>query len=337
MSTVPVLTEPAPETPRNEQRRGPWRPDARWLRNPWGKPRFLVGITWVYIAWALLPVLLAILFSFNAGRSRSVWQGFSIRWWWGDPAQSIFHDPDYMNALRQSLTLAFLDMLVATPLGVLLALGLARWRGRGAGTSNTLMLVPLVTPELVMATSLLLVFTQVAIIPFSLIRLGTTAQVVGQVTFSLSYVVVIVRSRLVSISGQYEEAARDLGATRWGALRLVLVPLLFPAILASMLIVFALSLDDFVVTQYMSGGYSTTTIPMYLYANARGGVTTPALNALATILVVVTLLGIGCAYLVYTRLGRRVTGRKLSALRALSGVETAGGEAGVEALGADVG
>ena len=165
------------------------------LRNPWGKPRFLVAVTWTYVAWALLPVLVAMLFSFNDGRSRSVWQGFSIRWWWGDPNQSIFHDPQYTTSLVHSLELAALDMLIAVPLGVLLALGLARWRGRGSGAANGLMLVPLVTPEIVMAVSLLVVFTQLSLVPFSLIHLGTVAQVVGQVTFSLSYVVVIIRSR----------------------------------------------------------------------------------------------------------------------------------------------
>ncbi len=270
--------------------------------NVWGRPRFLIVVTWAYIAWALLPVAVAILFSFNAGRSRSVWQGFSLRWWTQDPSLSILHDPDYTHALTHSVTLAGLDMVIATPLGVLLALGLARWRGRGSGAANSLMLVPLVTPEIVMAVSLLVVFTQLSIVPFSLIHLGTTAQVVGQVTFSLSYVVVIVRSRLASIGPQYEEAARDLGATSWAAIRLVLLPLLMPAILASMLIVFALSIDDFVVTQYMSSNAGTTTIPMFLYSNARGGTTTPALNALATILVVVTLLGIAIAFLVYRRL-----------------------------------
>jgi ABC-type phosphate/phosphonate transport system permease subunit len=93
------------------------------LRNPWGQPRFLVAGTWGYIAWALVPVAIAILFSFNAGRSRSVWQGFSIKWWWGDPTQSIFHDSAYTHALVHSLLLAGLDMVIATPLGVLLALG----------------------------------------------------------------------------------------------------------------------------------------------------------------------------------------------------------------------
>jgi spermidine/putrescine transport system permease protein len=144
---------------------------------------------------------------------------------------------------------------------------------------------------------------------------------VGQVTFSVSYVVVIVRGRLFSIGPEYEEAARDLGATPVAALRLVLLPLLLPAILASMLIVFALSIDDFVVTQYMSSNASTTTIPMFLYSNARGGTTTPALNALASILVTTTLIGVGIAYLLYTALSRRGAPGEVSALRELSGLE----------------
>lgn len=271
----------------------------------WRRPRFLALTTWGYIAWSLLPVLAAVIFSFNAGRSRSVWQGFSTRWWWGDKTLSVFHDPVYTKALVHSLELAALDMLIATPLGFLLAIGLSRWRGRGSGAANFLMLVPLTTPELAMAVSLLLVFTQLSLIPFSAVALGTGAQAIGQVTFSVSYVVVIVRSRLAAIGPEYEEAARDLGASARQALQHVLLPLLLPAALASMLIVFALSIDDFVVTQYMSSGGETTTIPMLLYANARGGATTPALNAVATIMVVVTLLGVGGAYLVLRWFGRR--------------------------------
>jgi spermidine/putrescine transport system permease protein len=292
------------------------------LRNPWGKPRFLVLTTWLYMVWALVPVAIAILFSFNAGRSRSVWQGFSIKWWWGDPTQSVFHNPAYTNALIHSVELAALDMAIAVPLGVLLALGLARWRGRGSGPANSLMLVPLVTPEIVMAVSLLVVFTQLALVPFSLIHLGTTAQVVGQVTFSISYVVVIIRGRLASIGNQYEEAARDLGATPVQALRLVLFPLLMPAIVASLLIVFALSIDDFVVTQYMSSNSGTTTIPMFLYSNARGGTSTPALNGLATLLVVMMAIGVGLAFAVYSLLRRRMSVGG-SALRGLTGIDPA--------------
>ncbi len=278
-----------------------------WARNPWGKPRFLVVITWTYMVWALAPVLLAMAFSFNNGRSRSVWQGFSLQWWTSN-AGSIKNDPQYLSALEQSLRLAAGDMLVSTPLGIALAIGLTRWRGYGQKPANFLMLFPLVTPELVMATSLFMVFTQITVEPFAAIHFGTTAQLVGQVTFSVSYVVVIVRSRLLSIGKEYEEAARDLGATPFGALRLALFPLLYPAMFAGAMIVFATSIDDFVVTQYMSGGSSSTTIPMLIYGNARGGTTTPALNAIATVMVVLTLVSVALAFIGYRFLGRGQSG-----------------------------
>ena len=189
-----------------------------------------------------------------------------------------------------------LCVAIATPLGVTLALGLQRWRGRGSGTVNTLMLLPLVTPEIVMGVALLLLFLKV--LPF--IELGTTAQAIGQVTFTLSYVVVIVRGRLVSIGPEYEEAAADLGAPPRDQLRRVLFPLLAPAIIASAAVVFALSLDDFVVTQYLSGDASTTTVSMQLYATARGA-PSPALNALATVALAITLATLTFAFFVYKK------------------------------------
>jgi spermidine/putrescine transport system permease protein len=266
-----------------------------WAANPWGQPRFLVAVTWAYIAWSIVPVAIAILFSFNAGRSRSVWQGFSTRWYWGDPTASVVHDPALRGALEQSLKLAGLDMAIAVPLGVALAIGLTRWHGYGARPLNFLMLFPLVTPEIVMAVSLLLVF-----VTLYGIQLGTTAQMLGQVTFSVSYVVLIVRGRLLSIGREYEEAANDLGASTVGALRLVLMPLLAPAIFASLIVVFALSIDDFVVTDYLSSDASTQTVPIKIYSSVRG-TTTPALNALATVMVVTTLVAIGAALFVYRR------------------------------------
>ncbi len=285
-----------------------------WFANPWGQPRLLGIITWAYMAWAILPVVIAILFSFNAGRSRSVWQGFSTRWYWGDPDLSVLHDPTMRGALEQSLKLAALDMLIAVPLGVGLALGLTRWRGYGARPVNFLMLFPLVTPEIVMAVSLLLIF-----VTLYKIQLGTTAQVLGQVTFSISYVVIVVRSRLLSIGPEYEEAARDLGSSQIGALRLVLLPLLAPAIFASLMVVFALSIDDFVVTDYLSSNASTQTVPIKIYSGVRG-TTTPALNALATVMVVTTLLAVGLAYLVYRRFSA-AHGGKSSALGEIAGLD----------------
>jgi len=267
-----------------------------WLRNPWGKPRFLPLVTGLYILWSIIPVAIAVLFAFNDGRSRTTWQGFSMRWFTGDPTGSVLHDPALLSALEHTLLLAVICVAISVPLGVMLALGLQRWRGRGSGTVNTLMLLPLVTPELVMGVALLLLFLQI----FTFISLGTTAQAIGQVTFAVSYVVVIVRGRLVSIGRDFEEAAADLGAPLYDRLFRVLLPLLAPAILASAGVVFALSIDDFVITQYLAAGAETNTVSMLLYSTARGA-PTPALNALATITLVLTLLTLGLAYLVYRR------------------------------------
>ena len=291
-------------------------------RDPWGRPRGLAIITWIYIAWSIVPVLLAIRFAFNAGRSRSSFQGWSLRWFTQDPNLSVLHDPTLSHALVHSLELAALAMLIATPLGVALALGLQRWRGRGSGTANVLTLLPLVTPELVFAVGLFLLFTTA----FKFIGLGTTAQAIGHVTFSLSFVVVIVRGRLATIGTDLEEAAADLGAPPWDVVRRVLLPLLVPAIGASLLIVFALSIDDFVVSQYLASGADTTTVPMRIYAQARAA-PTPALNALASIMLAITLLALGLAYLVFKIAARGGRGGEGSAIGQLASLD-AGIDAG---------
>ena len=280
-----------------------WSRASGWARNPWGRPRFLVLVTWTYIVWSIVPVLIAVQFSFNATRSRTVWQGFSTRWYWGDPVDSVWHDPTLRHAAVQSLKLASADVLIATPIGVLLAIGLARWMGWGARPSNFLMLFPFVTPEIVMGVSLLLVFTHV----FTFVGAGTDAQILGHVTFSISYVVVIVRGRLFSIGRQYEEAAADLGASPTVALTRVLLPLLTPAIVASAAVVFAISLDDFVISQWLSSGGGTDTVPIRIYSATRAA-PLPSVNAIATVMMVLTLLSLVLAFLawrVFTREERR--------------------------------
>jgi spermidine/putrescine transport system permease protein len=277
------------------------------FRNPWGRPRFLVVVTLGYILWSILPVAIAVLFAFNNGRSRTTWQGFSFRWFTGATG-SVFHDPTLQGALKHTLLLAVICVGLATPIGVALALGLQRWRGRGGGTVNTVMLLPLVTPEIVMGVALLLLFLRV----FPSLGLGTTAQAIGQVTFTLSYVVVITRGRLVSIGPEYEEAAADLGAPPRDQLMRVVLPLLMPAIIASAAVAFALSIDDFVVTQYLSSDASTNTVSMLLYAQARGA-PTPALNAIATVALLITLATLALAFVVY----RRFTGHTEATAAAL--------------------
>jgi spermidine/putrescine transport system permease protein len=262
-----------------------------------GRAPLLAGLTWLYILWSLLPVLIAVRISFNSGRSRSAFQSPSFRWYWGDEAGSIWHDDSFRNAMFNTLQLAGWCMLITTPLGVAMAIGLTRWRGRLATASNGLMLVPIVTPEVVFGVALFLVFTQV----YSGIPSGMTTQLLGHVTFTLSFVVVIIRARLAAIGTQYEEAARDLGATRLQSLRLVLLPQLGPAIFASLMVTFATSVDDFVISSFLSTGEGTETVPIKIYSGARAG-STPALNALATVMLVFTLVAVTLAALVMRRL-----------------------------------
>jgi spermidine/putrescine transport system permease protein len=278
-----------------------------WWANPWGKPRFLVLFTALYLVWSIVPILIAIRFSFNEGRSRSTAQGWSFRWYWEDPDLSVWHDPDLRAALFQSLRLAGLAVLITVPLGVALAIGLTRWRGRGAGTARYTSLAPLITPEIVMGVALLLLFTEV----LTFVPLGTPAQVIGHVTFSLTFVLIIVRARLISIGPEYEEAARDLGASALQALRLALLPMLVPAIVASAIIVFAISMDDFVVSAFLSSGTNTDTVPVRIYGTGRTA-PTPALNALATLTLVLTLVIALVLFLVWVAV-RRARGQTGSA------------------------
>lgn len=240
----------------------------------------LVFVIWGYIIWSLVPVIIAVIYSFNDGRSRTVWQGFSLRWWFTDPYASIFHNAETRSAIGHSLVLAIATLLVVTPLGITLAVGAQRMRGRGARLVQGLTAAPLITPEIVVGAALLITFTRL----FTAIPLGFAAQLLGNVTFSLSSVVVIVRARLVSIGASFEEAARDLGATRLQALRYVLLPMLWPSVMASLVVVFATVIDDFVITSFLSAGVSSETVPLRIYSSVKGGAT-PALNALATLLV----------------------------------------------------
>jgi spermidine/putrescine transport system permease protein len=266
----------------------------RWWSNPWRRPRFLEAVTWGYLAWSILPIFVAILISFNQGRSNSSIQGLGLNWWWGDPDSSLFRDPELHTAIFQSLRLSIATMAVAVPLGVAFAIGLDRWRGRGSGTANFVMLLSFVMPEIVLGVAMFLVIVHV----LAFLNLGTVAQVAGLVTYQLSYPVIIVRARLLSIGKEYEEAAMDLGAPPRQAIRRVLLPMLYPAILASFTVVFADSLDDFVTVRYLSGPATSEPLAVKIYNFSRGS-PTPAINAAATFLLFATTLVVILGYLAY--------------------------------------
>jgi spermidine/putrescine transport system permease protein len=244
--------------------------------------------------WSLVPLVIAIAISFNASRSNSVLHGFSLQWWWSDPVDSLWHDPELHAALFQSLRLSLLTVALAVPLGVAFAIAIDRWHGRPATGFSFLMLLSFVMPEIVLGISLFLVFQFL----LTFVELGTTAQVLGLVTYQLSYPVIIVRARLLTIGRSYEEAASDLGAPPRQAIRRVLLPLLYPAIFASAAIVFADSIDDFVTVRYLSGPASSEPLSVKIYNFTRAE-PTPAVNAAATFLLVTTTVAVLLGYLAY--------------------------------------
>lgn len=272
----------------------------------------MASITWLYIVWSLVPVVIAVLYSFNNSRSRGVWAGFTTDWYCCTAADSvaeaasITEDPQLLEALETSLVLALLTALVAVPIGTALALGTTRWRSRPANVVHGVSLVPLVTPELVLGSALYVVIVTL----YPAIGLGMTALVLGHSTLTIAYVTLIVRARLVSLGAELEWAAQDLGATPLQAIRTVLLPLMMPAVIASTMITIAVSLDDFIVTNFLFGDAENQTVPLILYSVTRQA-PTPVLNALATVLLVGTLVLLTVTYLIL-KISRR--GAKGSAL-----------------------
>jgi spermidine/putrescine transport system permease protein len=261
-------------------------PLLRLRRNPWGHPWFLEGFTWLYLLWSIVPIALAVLFSFNDGKSQSVWQGFSWRWYFSDPVNSVLHDPQLRLAVIQTLRLSAYTTLIAIPLGVAFALGINRWRGYTSSTFNFVMILSFVIPELIFGVAMFFLFTDL----FKSVGLGTLAETLGLVTWNVSWPAIIVQARLVTIGRQYEEAAADLGASQPQIMRRVMMPLLAPAIFASAVLVFSSVIDDFVIVDLLNNSVGNTPMSVYIYSQQHGGNGGPALNALGTIMLVMSFV-----------------------------------------------
>jgi spermidine/putrescine transport system permease protein len=284
--------------------------------SPWRHPWFLEGFTWLYVAWSILPIGIAVLFSFNNGKSQSAWQGFSLRWYFSDPVNSVWHDPQLHQAVIQTLRLSVLTTLITVPIGVGFAIGIDRWRTRTASGLNFVMIFSFVVPELLLAVALMFVFTQL----FTFVSLGTTAEVAALVVWNISWPAIIVRARLVGIGKSYEEAATDLGCSRLGALRRVLLPMLMPAIFASAVLVFAGVIDDFVIVEQLSSSAGTQPMSVLIYSNVHGGLAGPALNALATLMLAFSLVVAILGYLAYRFMTRGERGGNMAALESIAGM-----------------
>ena len=249
--------------------------------------RWLTAFTILIYGLLFAPIVVLIVFSFNVSRRNFVWLGFTTDWY-----GKLAGNQQILDALWVTLQVAVVAVIGSTILGSLLGLGLARLRFRGSGALQTLLLLPMITPEVVMGISLLVFFSQL----FSLN--GSIAQIsLAHITFCISYVAITVRARAASLDPRLEEAARDLGASAFGAFRYVTLPLLAPAVAAGAMLAFAISFDDLIVTSF-NAGVGSTTLPIQIYSSIKFGVT-PQINAISTIIVAV----VSIALLVAWRLG----------------------------------
>ncbi len=287
-------------------------------RNPWGHAWFLEGFTWLYLIWSLVPIALAVLFSFNKGKSQATLQGLSLRWYYKDPVNSVWHDPALHAAVFQTVRLSVLTTIIAVPLGVSFALGINRWRGYTSSTFNFVMILSFVIPELIFGVAMFFVFT----VLFTTVHLGTVAEVAGLVTWNVSWPAIIVQARLVTLGSQYEEAGADLGANQFQVMRRVMLPLLGPAIFASAVLVFSGVIDDFVIVDLLSSNATNTPMSVIIYSTQHGGNGGPALNALGTISLVLSFIIAIIGYIGYRWMTRGERGSsRLDALATIAGSE----------------
>lgn len=241
---------------------------------------------WLALVYLLLyvPIGVLLLYSFNDARTGYRWGGWSLRWY-----RALFANDAMMDSLWNSLGLAAAAASLATTIGTLTAFALHRYRFRGRELMRGLLFVVMMSPEIVLAISLLALFLLVGL------QLGFTSLLIAHLTFCLPFVVITVLARLAGFDAQLLEAARDLGAGELAALRTVLLPAILPALLAGWLLGFTLSLDDVVVSTFVGGpGYEV--LPLRIYSMVRVGLK-PEVNALGTLLLVFSLLALGLSQL----------------------------------------
>jgi spermidine/putrescine transport system permease protein len=250
----------------------------RWL---------LAGNGGLVLIFLYAPILLLVIFSFSGARDPGVWGGFTFDWY-----RDLTNDDNVQNAISVSVRVAIVSTIVATVLGTMAALALERFQFRGRRVFDALLYLPIIIPDVTMAVMMLLFFTQA----FDLIDLvfgtrigkGFATVVVSHVAFNIAFVSVVVRARIAGMDSTLEQAAGDLYATRWQAFRYVTLPLIMPGVLGGALLALTLSLDDVVVTQFVSGPGSTT-LPVYVFGLIRRGVT-PLINAVSVVMLAASLV-----------------------------------------------
>lgn len=261
------------------------------------------------MAYLLIPIVVMIVFSFNdyAGKFNYIWNGFTLKAW-----EAPLAWPGLPDAIKLSLTIAGLSTLFATILGTMLGLALTRYQFRGRGFINGLIFLPMASPEIVLGASLLTLFINIGLgtgitppgltlLPKGTLSLGFGTILIAHIMFNISYVVVTVKARVSGFDRRLEEAAMDLGANEWTTFWRVTFPLIFPGILAAALLAFSLSIDDFVITNFVSG--TTATFPMWVYGVIRNAL--PAqINVIGSTIFLVAVGGVAISTLLGGRAPR---------------------------------
>jgi spermidine/putrescine transport system permease protein len=262
-----------------------------------------------FFLWA--PILLLVVFSFNDSRSVTVWQGFTLRWYTNIAnnvmgSEARFSTAEMLESLSTSITVGLIATAISTVLGTMVSLSLARGNYPGKRLIDNLLLMPVVIPEITQGVSLLVFFGAVFsyvrslnILPVAQVQPGLMTIVIGHVAFNISYVAIVVRARLADMNPRFEEAARDLGANEWLTFWRITFPLILPGVISGALLAFTLSLDDYVVTA-LNNGAGTTTLPIFVYGLLKQSVT-PEVNAISTLILIVSTILIGIALLLQGR------------------------------------
>jgi spermidine/putrescine transport system permease protein len=254
---------------------------------------------WLVFAFLYLPIMMVVVFSFSGAESVGKWGGFSLRWY-----EQMLGSEQLLNSLENSVVVALISTVVATVLGTAAALSLdryRRWVGRGA--FDGLLYLPVIIPDVTMAVMLLLWFTSTGVIP-----LGRGSITLAHIAFNISFVAIVVRARLAHMDPLMEDAAADLYANRWQAFRRVTLPLIMPGVLGGALLALTLSLDDVVITSFVQGPGSTT-LPVYVFGLIRRTVT-PVINAVSTLMIVVSMVLVLASLLIQGRTGRRTESKE---------------------------
>lgn len=259
------------------------------ITEPRGGTKWLLKMnSWLVYAFFYAPILLLVIFSFSANRNVGVWGGFTTAWY-----GEFTRDSNVQGALSNSIQIAVVSTLISVVLGTLGALAIERFTFRGRQVFDALLYLPIIVPDVTMAVMMLLFFAQAAeLFGFSK---GFGTITLSHVAFSISFVSVVVRARLAGMDERLEEAALDLYASRWQAFRFVTLPLIMPGILGGALLAFTLSLDDVVITQFVTGP-GWTTLPVYVFGLIRKGVT-PLINAVSVIMLIASMALVGLSLL----------------------------------------